>query len=395
MMRSAEERPANTQVILQRLDEIDQILNSPPKPPKVPTTVPSSPQRQPTISGSGSGGLTRRQLINAAGLGALVVVGGVIVYPTLTSPRTKINWNDLPPAIAGKELQSLDFDVVTVDSFGKENSRNSSQAQFFAEDLGNGIMLEMVAIPGGTFMMGSPDTEKGRSDDESPHHSVKIKPFYLSKFTVTQAQWKAVAALAKVSRDLDVAPAYFKGDNLPVELVSWHDSKEYCARLSRKTGRVYRLPSEAEWEYACRAGTTTPFHFGETITADLANYNGDYTYGFGPEGGYRKKTTPVGSFQVANDFGLYDMHGNVWEWCEDHLHENYQGAPKDGSSWLNRSGNDNPSRMLRGGSWDDNPLACRSALRHDIKSNFRGNDLGFRVVCSAALPFLALYPIVL
>ena len=392
MMRSARQRPADTQVILQRLAEIDRILNPPPppprKPPKVAATVPSSPPRQSAppppapgksaTSGSATGGFTRRKLMKVAGLGGVGLVGGVIVYQAW-----KRNSSSPTPQQKEINLQSFDFEVVTVDSQGKENSRNRRQANFFAEDLGKVIMLEMVAIPGGTFMMGSPATEEKRDNDESPQHSVTVKPFYLGKFTITQAQWKAVAALPKVSHDLNTDPSNFKGDNLPVEQVSWNDAVEFCARLSVKTGRTYRLPSEAEWEYACRAGTTTPFHFGETITTDLANCNGNYTYGSGSKGEYRQKTTPVGSFQVANAFGLYDMHGNVWEWCEDHWHSNYNGAPTDGSAWVIND-NDNHYRMLRGGSWFFGPWSCRSALRDNLGPDVRYGNFGFRVVSPAA-----------
>ncbi|WP_208346046.1 formylglycine-generating enzyme family protein, partial [Aetokthonos hydrillicola] len=147
-----------------------------------------------------------------------------------------------------------------------------------------------------------------------------------------------------------------------------------------KTGKPYRLPSEAEWEYACRAGTTTPFHFGETITSDLANYNGELIYVAGSEGTYRRKTTEVGSFGVANTFGLYDMHGNVWEWCADNWHANYKGAPTDGSVWLND--NNSQLRLLRGGAWNNNPAYCRSACRGWY--DFGDDDVGFRVVCGGA-----------
>src|SRR5919199_600622 len=221
-------------------------------------------------------------------------------------------------------LPWFEFEVVTVDAQGRESSRYRNQAQYFPEDLGNGVFLDMVSIPGGTFLMGSPDTEKERAHTEGPQHSVTVKPFYLGKFPVTQKQWKAVAALPQVMRHLDFDPSDFKGDNLPVEQVFWDEAVEFCQRLSKKTGRSYRLPSEAEWEYACRAGTTTPFHFGETITSDLANYNGNFIYGSESKGIFRQETTAVGSFQVANAFGLYDMHGNVWEWCADYWHENHK-----------------------------------------------------------------------
>ncbi|MBD1808871.1 SUMF1/EgtB/PvdO family nonheme iron enzyme [Microcoleus sp. FACHB-SPT15] len=249
----------------------------------------------------------------------------------------------------------------------------------FTEDLGNGITLEMVAIPGGTFLMGSPESEQGRSGRESPQHTVTIQPFFMGKFSVTQAQWQAVVSLPKVNIDLKSDPSNFKGANRPVERVSWNDAVEFCARLSKATGREYRLPSEAEWEYACRAGTTTPFHFGETITTDLANYNGNYNYGSGSKGQYREQTTDTGSFP-ANTFGLHDMHGNVWEWCQDTWHENYNGAPTDGSAWVYENANQN-RRILRGGSWDGNPGDCRSASRLDYSPDFDDDYIGFRVVC--------------
>jgi formylglycine-generating enzyme required for sulfatase activity len=174
-------------------------------------------------------------------------------------------------------------------------------------------------------------------------------------------------------------PANFKGETRPVEQVSWNDAVEFCQKLSQMTGRNYRLPSEAEWEYACRAGTTTPFYFGETITADLVNYNGTSTYASEPKSQYRQQTTPVGSFP-PNAFGLYDMHGNVLEWCQDPWHDSYQGAPHNGSVWVD-NGNDNQLRLLRGGSWVDVPDYCRSAYRVSDIRDYRSYAVGFRVVC--------------
>jgi formylglycine-generating enzyme required for sulfatase activity len=250
------------------------------------------------------------------------------------------------------------------------------------EDLANDTQLEMMLIPGGTFLMGSPESEEGRYSDESPQHEVTIEPFFMGKYQVTQEQWRFVAQLPQVNRELEQDPSYFKGDNRPVERVSWYDAVEFCDRLSQYTGRTYRLPSEAEWEYACRAGTTTPFHFGETITTDLVNYNGNYTYGQGSKGVYRKETTEVGSFGVANNFGLYDMHGNVWELCQDDWHSDYEGAPIDGSAWLNNEENNN-GKLLRGGSWYNYPELCRSAYRAYDNLDFNNYYIGFRVVCSA------------
>jgi formylglycine-generating enzyme required for sulfatase activity len=207
----------------------------------------------------------------------------------------------------------------------------------------------------------------------------------MGKYQVTQAQWRQIANRTelKENRDLTPDPSEFKGDNRPVECVSWEDVVEFCDRLSKYTKRLYRLPSEAEWEYACRAGTTTPFHFGETITTDLANYDGNYVYGNGVKGTYRKETTEVGSFGVANNFGLYDMHGNVWEWCQDNWHDNYEGAPTDGSAWINNEEHNN-KKLLRGGSWFYNPDYCRSAYRGSNYLDDINHNIGFRVVCSGA-----------
>jgi len=287
---------------------------------------------------------------------------------------------------SGIQTRTFEFETATITvkksgflGMGKscEISRSRGRAEFFTEDLGNGVVLDMVSIPGGKFLMGSPESEEGRSDDESPQHNVTIQPFFMGKFPITQRQWRAVAGLDKVNIDLNPDPAKFKGDNLPVERVSWDDAVEFCARLSKKTGKMYRLPSEAEWEYACRAGTTTPFYFGETITTELANYNGNYTYSAAPKGEYRKQTTEVGKFP-ANPFGLFDMCGNVWEWCQDEWHENYNNAPTDGSAW--QIENDNQVRLLRGGSWSYFPRNCRSAARYRFVRVYRCNYVGFRVV---------------
>jgi formylglycine-generating enzyme required for sulfatase activity len=270
-------------------------------------------------------------------------------------------------------------------------------AQFYTEDalaLANGqTPLDMVYIPPGIFQMGSPEGELGRRETEAPQHLVTIaQPFFIGKYPVTQAQWRAVAELPQVERELNPDPAKFKGDNRPVEQVSWHDAVEFCQRLEKATGRPYRLPTEAEWEYACRAGTTTSFHFGESITTDLANYRGtdreiggrtySGAYGDGPHGEYREQTTEVGSFPL-NAFGLYDMHGNVWEWCQDQWHENYEGSTTDGSAWISSDERES-RRVLRGGSWYSFPGNCRSADRGGDAPDDRFNFTGFRVVCGLA-----------
>jgi formylglycine-generating enzyme required for sulfatase activity len=200
----------------------------------------------------------------------------------------------------------------------------------------------------------------------------------MGKFPVTQKQWRVVAGWPKAARDLDADPPYYKGNHRPVEHVSWEDAAEFCARLSGRTGKHYRMPTEAEWEYACRAGTETPFAFGETITPEFVNYDGNYPYGKAPKGQYRGETTPVGSLGVANRFGLYEMHGNVWEWCQDIWHASYDGAPNDGSAW--EAEGQKASRVLRGGSWVNLGYFCRSAYRNNLRPDYRSHDLGFRVV---------------
>ncbi|MBD2429863.1 SUMF1/EgtB/PvdO family nonheme iron enzyme [Fischerella sp. FACHB-380] len=312
------------------------------------------------------------------------------VISSTTQPVTSSRGDTPTPK---NQLPIFQFEIITVNDRGKEIRRDKRQAEYFTENLGNGVTLEMVAIPGGSFTMGALENEEGSTDDERPQHQVTVQPFFIGKYPITQAQWRVVAALPKVERDLKSDPSFFKGDRLPVECVTWYDAVEFCARLARKTGRDYRLPSEAEWEYACRAGTTTPFHFGETITTDLANYRGtdirEYkwsgSYGNAPKGEYREQTTPVDSFP-PNAFGLYDMHGNVWEWCQDTWHENYQGAPTDGRAWLseNENDNDNYYRLLRGGSWYVNPGNCRSASRYRTYPDYDDNLIGFRVVCFVA-----------
>ena len=229
----------------------------------------------------------------------------------------------------------------------------------------NAIGMKFVWIAPGSFVMGSPKEEKRRSDRETQHKVTLTKGFYMSVYTVTQEEWQAV-----MGKNL----SYFKGEkNLPVEQVSWEDCQEFVKKLRDKDKKPYRLPTEAEWEYACRAGTKTPFHFGETISTDQVNYNGDFTYGDGKKGVYRKKTTPVGSFP-ANAWGLHDMHGNVLQWCQDWYGDypqkdvvDPQGAEKG------------QFRVLRGGSWIDGPWNCRSAYRVRYGPGDRVDDVGCRV----------------
>ena len=242
------------------------------------------------------------------------------------------------------QVEVFEFDVVTLNSKGKEINRIQKPANFFTEDLGSNTSLEMVEIPGGTF--------------EFQIELLKIENFFMSKFPITQAQWKVVAEAELTlfnEYKLNPKPSDFEGDNRPVERVSWYDACEFCKRLSAITGRQYRLPSEAEWEYACRAHTTTDFHFGSAISPRFANYAKFVSddEGFRDEG---VETTPVGNFQVANAFGLYDMHGNVHEWCDD--------------------------KVLRGGSWNSVKSCCSSAYQFKLPPHIQNHTVGFRVVWS-------------
>ncbi|MDB9308504.1 bifunctional serine/threonine-protein kinase/formylglycine-generating enzyme family protein [Aphanizomenon sp. CS-733/32] len=267
-------------------------------------------------------------------------------------------------------LKTFTFEVVTTNAKGSIINKHNHSANYFVEDLGNGVKLEMVEIPAGTFYMGSPENEVKRYPSESPQHQVTVPSFFMAKYPLTQAQYQAI-----VGKN----PARFKGNNLPVECVSWNNAVNFCQKLSQKTGKDYKLPSEAQWEYACRAGTTTPFYFGESITPDLVNYDGEYAYAAAPKGKSREQTTEVGTFP-PNAFGLYDMHGNVWEWCEDDWQENYINPPINGSALTSRS----YRKMLRGGSWLYNPDYCRSAYRYYVDAGFDSRLNGFRVVCGAA-----------
>jgi formylglycine-generating enzyme required for sulfatase activity len=271
------------------------------------------------------------------------------------------------------------------------------------------LALTMLWIPPGRFWMGSPPTEPERGDSEAPMHLLQMQGFFMSQTPITQAQWRQVVRSNERSgerwgRELYTKPSRFQGensglfpgeantDNRPVEQVSWLDAMEFCSRLSQRIGRTYTLPSEAQWEYACRAGTTTPFHFGGTISPELANYVGNHAYADGPTGTYRKQTTPVGLF-LANAWGLQDMHGNVWEWCLDEWHESYVGAPSDGQAWVDaaegeKSKESVKTRLLRGGSWGGDPGRCRSAYRGRSRPDDANDAVGFRVVCLPQHPSL-------
>jgi formylglycine-generating enzyme required for sulfatase activity len=271
-------------------------------------------------------------------------------------------------------LRAFAFDVVTLDRDGRETERRRGRAQQICERLGKRAILHMVQIPGATFTMGAPASDAGGSHFEWPQRQVTVPPFHLGKYPVTIDQWRAVmGALPPAMKELN--NKFRVSGRQPVVSVSCGEAEAFCAQLSRMTRRAYRLPTEAEWEYACRAGTASPFAFGESITREVVNYDGDLLRLLGQD----CATSPVGSLGVANAFGLFDMHGNVWEWCRDCWHASYDGAPIDGSAW--RRDADQGTRVLRGGSWSGQARFCRvSARRFGGHPRVRSREIGFRVV---------------
>jgi len=354
---------------------------------------------QPAAPASGATAwMTRRRTLGATAI-AVAAAGLGVAAPSVR------RWLLRPPK---PSLRSISFDYATVDQKGARLPTEKAAASLFTEALSPGVGLDMVAIPGGTFVMGSPIYEPERRPNEGPQRQVTVGAFFIGAGPITQAQWAAVAMArpAKKSFRLDPFPSFFKGDGLPVESVTWNEADEFCRRLSDIAGRDYRLPSEAEWEYACRAGTTGPFNVGPTITTDLANYcgaggavcgenngnsiasdvydgvsYGSGAYDQGPTGKFHGATTPPGTFP-PNRFGLYDMHGDVWEYCLDRASVNYADSPLDGSA--NLSGPPDGERVLRGGSWSHNPAICRSAYRDFIAPDNPGwqGRIGVRVVCA-------------
>ena len=229
----------------------------------------------------------------------------------------------------------------------------------------NSIGMKFVWLPPGTFTMGSPKEEKERKPEEFQHRVTLTKGFYMGVYAVTQEEWQAV---------MGKNPSFFKGDKkLPVERISWDHCQDFVKKMREKDMKPYRLPTEAEWEFACRAGTTTPFHFGDNISTDQANYLGDLVYADGKKGVYRKKTMSVGGFP-ANAWGLHDMHGNVWQRCQDWYGEYPQQDVVDpqGPSM-------GKERVMRGGAWGIPPDYVRSACRYHLVPTWGDDAIGLRV----------------
>lgn len=272
-----------------------------------------------------------------------------------------------------ENLQKYQFQAVNIeqDSDTVILSQKIIESYGYTENLPEDSTLEMIQVQGGKFIMGTPQEEEGRSKDETPTHEVTIPDFFVGKYPVTQSQYLAV---------MKENPSFFQGKNKPVENVSWFEAQDFCQRLSSLTNKKYRLLSEAEWEYVCRGGKITSFGYGKTITSELANYKAQFGYGQGGRGKWRQETTEVGTFP-PNNFGLYDLHGNVWEWCEDHWHENYHQAPIDGKPWLDEISDEDAPRVIRGGSWDDTAYYCRAGVRLWALPKFKGKLIGFRIAC--------------
>ena len=359
--------------------------------------APTSPVGIHPAGAQAPGWLTRRRVLGAAAIAASAAGLG-IAAPFIR----RLIWK--PP---GPVRRKIELNYASVDEKGTPLPAQKAVASLFTEALTSNVGIDMVAIPGGTFLMGSPIYEPERQPNEGPIHSVTVSPFFMGASPITQAQWAAVVMKRPrtISRALQPFPSFFKGGHLPVESVSWNEANEFCRRLSEMSGRDYRLPSEAEWEYACRAARAGPFNVGPTITTELANYCGkggavcgdnngrsiasdiyngviyrSGAYDQGPTGSFRGTTTPAGTFP-PNRFGIYDMHGNVWEYCRDRAaNTDYAGSPIDGGA--NPSTHDS-DRVLRGGSWSHNPAICRSAYRNCIAPDnpgLRGRN-GLRVVC--------------
>ncbi|MBL8151488.1 MAG: SUMF1/EgtB/PvdO family nonheme iron enzyme [Blastocatellia bacterium] len=264
-------------------------------------------------------------------------------------------------------LQKFKFETGKLNWDGKILDQKQKEAEYFKDNLGDGVFIEMVKVQGGTVLMGSDDIY----EFERARYKATVPPFYIGKFEITQAQWEAV---------MGTNPSRYKDPDMPVDSISWSDAAEFCKKLSQKTGKQYRLPSEVEWEYAARGGTASPFAFGDGLIPEVANCNGRFWARQGLNPG---KPVAVGSFKLANQFGLYDMHGNVWEWCQDVWHEgtDLEQAPKDGKAW--ESGTDNTKHTIKGGDWWAFIKYCRSCSRLGIAPNENHSYfIGFRVVVS-------------
>jgi formylglycine-generating enzyme required for sulfatase activity len=267
--------------------------------------------------------------------------------------------------------EKYDFESIVLNQYGEIINHYSCQAQRIVESLGKNE-INLILIPGGEYDMGT----SVRS--QSPIHLVKIAPFLISQYPITKAQWQEVASWSTVNLSLKKQPVRKGSIDSPVVKISWNDAVEFCDRLSIKTGSIYRLPTESEWEYTCRATTNTDFSLGQTITSKYVNYDATITYRSEPRSVYRERPNTINEFTYPNRFGVFDMHGNVWEWCADHWHDNYHGAPMDNLSWESLG---ESRRVIRGGSWRNEPALCTSTYRQASNEESQSsNNIGFRIV---------------
>ncbi|HKX31923.1 MAG TPA: SUMF1/EgtB/PvdO family nonheme iron enzyme [Blastocatellia bacterium] len=342
------------------LEGLEQVR--PPKP------RPSPPVPQPPSSGLRA--FVKRHRLIFSSLAAAVLLSGALTVGMAVGSVLS------PPPMPLLHLPCMTpspFETKTLDSKGGETTRDLVAQSFIEDDLPDGIQLKMVRIDGGKFKMGSPDKEAGHERNEEPRHEVTVPEFFLGRYEITRRQWRQVAGWQKIELDLNPDPSDFKdSDDQPVAKVTWEEAVEFCKRLSKKTSKDYRLPSEAEWEYAARAGTVTPYAFGQMITSNLVNFHASDDS--------RNRPVAVGSLKVPNAFGLFDLHGNVWEWCEDHWHRDYNGAPADGSPWIDSQ--NQSLRVIRGESFVNGPQRCRSARRYMMDAQATAPDIGLRIALS-------------
>ena len=297
----------------------------------------------------------------------IAVIAAILVSALIIGGAIIISGNNNNSGSGSSSSSSTNSGSSTSSESSSTSDTENASIKIFT--LPNDVKLEMVKIKAGTFMMGSPSSELGRYN-ENQHRVTLTRDYWLGKFEVTQAQYEAI---------MGNNPSYFKGSNRPVEQVSWNDAKAFCNKLNERyagklpAGYMFDLPTEAQWEYACRAGTTTAFSYGNSSDDTKMNFGGNRPYGGSAKGKYRGETVEVGSLGYKNAFGLYDMHGNVWEWCRD-WYGNYTGATTDpvgpSSGW---------HRVFRGGSWINVAWSCRSAYRIDYSPGNRTNVLGFRL----------------
>jgi len=304
--------------------------------------------------------------------GALVLVGLFIGKFLLPPPPKKVQ------QVTAGELARQTYSVAQVDERGRMSIQPAA-APLLREDLGEGVALDLIQVPAGDFELGAYPGEMQQELDEGPRHSVRISTFYMSIYEITQQQWTAVTALPAVERELPVSPWSKAGPDLPVHNITWYQAREFCLRLTQGLGRVYRLPREAEWEYACRGGPVdTPFHFGGLLTDQVANFAPLPPFSQSvPPGLNRNEVVSVATFPYASHFGLYQMHGNVKEWCQD-----YYGPYRPGSEVNPKGPSGGHDRVVRGGGYRSPAARCRTAARSHESPDESSNDIGFRVVVS-------------